>query len=88
LLLKRGGGEGRGQTGVDEHLGAEVDQAELDGDAARGQRRAQPAGLSRPFRWSTTSHRLPRMRAVQITRFRGREGLDVVERPDPAPGEE
>jgi len=27
------------------------------------------------------------MRAVQITRFRGREVLDVVERPDPAPGE-
>jgi hypothetical protein len=47
----------------------------------------RPGGI-----WSLSLSRGPRpsltdMRAVQITRFGGPEVLDVVDRPDPTPGD-
>jgi hypothetical protein len=47
--------------------------------------RLAPAGLDRCRR--RQGHSLRCMRAVQITRFGGPEVMDVVDLPDPTPGE-
>ena len=59
--------------------------------AALGHQRLSGQARGPPWAWNGTAgrhgHSLIHMRAVQITRFGGPEVLDVVEVPDPVPGD-